>query len=1260
MLVLGIFAAVAAAQNCGNVWLQFLDAGHYDDAGNHHPDAASYGCGEQSNGKTLRNWFVFEVPPLDAPVVEATLFLFVSDLTSPDGQETFELRHVRTPVSSLRAGGTGLTSVYADLGDGVPFGSGVVTTQQVGGYIAIPLNASFLSNLTAAAGGSIALGGSIPSLNATPGDLESLFTQAHIAGNPPSLSITYAPTPLVITEQPNSETANVGQSILFFVMACGSTEPTYQWQFNGTNLPAQTNAWLEIASATPEAAGPYRVVVSNPSLTLTSAVAVLTVRDPKPQVSLTFNQGSPEMSVDETLALCATAQGTPAPALFWFRNGSLISNNVSCVVRSAVTTNDAGLYSVLASNAYGVATSSVTIAISQPPPLRALWSSPRPPYPVGGNAYLCASFTGPGFLTNVIWQFNDVTIAPTLPNSTCYYFSELSSADEGEYRVIGEATSGSYTSPPVQLTVYIEPPRYFGVTVLEGGAVVLNGQAVTFCVNVGGSPPLTRRWFRNGVERAELQGDCVSFLPVLPEHAGDYFLVLSNEAGAITNFVLDLTVSNTPPVFTSTPLNRTVVEGTTVTIQPQVLAGPSADITLQRNGTNVAVPYTALGFTLLDVTAADAGSYRFIASNVLGVATSAVWTLTITPAGPLDRWVQRNPSPQSQQLNDVAFAGNMFLAVGQRGTVLTSYDATNWFIQPRRVDASLTGLTVGPNGFVAVGTAGTILQSQDGTNWLPRSTSVHITFEDVIFATNRYVAVGSRSAFNQTIFGVSTNGADWEFSVLPGILAERTIAYGNGVFVAAGNRLARSLDGLSWSEVGQSFDGSIDSLLFNGEEFIAVGSDGRVQRTADGLNWIVGSTGAGRRLLGFEFAAQRYVAVGTRGTITTSLDSTNWSAAVSGTPDRLEAVAYGRGLFVAVGENGTTLTSPVGHSWSRQNRGTTRDLDGMALANGTVVVVGKAGTILTSADGSNYVAQATPVTNDLHGVFYGGGLWVAVGEPGIVLTSSNAADWTARATGSTNSLKNGTYGGGLWLAVGTEGNVVSSTNGVSWTSDHVSPLFDLNDVAFGNRTFVIAADGPGGQNGSAFVSSNGVNWVWANGFGFGKNLRSILFTNRFFVATANDGYVFLSTNAIHWQPRVAPLPYNLRGAYWANQLWTIVGNHGTILTTSNFVDWALRPTRTFENLHDVLYFDGKMLAIGNRGTVLQSGRWITQLEPPQAVGTKVTVVFKGIAGQTVELQSSADLRTWSTFRRVTNAPEVNVFNDTATPSGRRFYRILRQ
>jgi uncharacterized repeat protein (TIGR03803 family) len=90
-------------------------------------------------------------------------------------------------------------------------------------------------------------------------------------------ALTLVPAAPVITTQPQSQTAQVGNNVTFSVVANGWPAPNFQWQFNGQNIAGQTAPSLSLTNVQFTNAGGYSVIVTNAYGSVTSAVAQLTV-----------------------------------------------------------------------------------------------------------------------------------------------------------------------------------------------------------------------------------------------------------------------------------------------------------------------------------------------------------------------------------------------------------------------------------------------------------------------------------------------------------------------------------------------------------------------------------------------------------------------------------------------------------------------------------------------------------------------------------------------------------------------------------------------------------------------------------------------------------------------------------------------------------------------------------------------------------------------------------------------------------------------
>jgi hypothetical protein len=83
------------------------------------------------------------------------------------------------------------------------------------------------------------------------------------------------PSPLVITNQPKSQTVLAGEPVVLRVDVDGGVL-TYRWQKDGINLSSTSNT-VVISSAQLQSAGGYRVICTGPFNSVTSSVATLTV-----------------------------------------------------------------------------------------------------------------------------------------------------------------------------------------------------------------------------------------------------------------------------------------------------------------------------------------------------------------------------------------------------------------------------------------------------------------------------------------------------------------------------------------------------------------------------------------------------------------------------------------------------------------------------------------------------------------------------------------------------------------------------------------------------------------------------------------------------------------------------------------------------------------------------------------------------------------------------------------------------------------------
>jgi hypothetical protein len=184
-----------------------------------------------------------------------------------------------------------------------------------------------------------------------------------------------APSAPVISIPPASQTVWEGANVSFNVSATGTAPLTYRWRFGGLEIPGATNATLHLNSVSLADSGGYDVVVSNSFGSVTSGMAVLTVEPPPVAPAITGQPAALTVFAGEDATFAVAATGTAPLSYFWRRNGAVMQTGAApaLVVRSVVAAN-AGEYSVIVSNAAGVAVSeNAALTVLVPPPFAGVY-----------------------------------------------------------------------------------------------------------------------------------------------------------------------------------------------------------------------------------------------------------------------------------------------------------------------------------------------------------------------------------------------------------------------------------------------------------------------------------------------------------------------------------------------------------------------------------------------------------------------------------------------------------------------------------------------------------------------------------------------------------------------------------------------------------------------------------------------------------------------------------------------------------------------
>jgi hypothetical protein len=135
------------------------------------------------------------------------------------------------------------------------------------------------------------------------------------------------------------------------------------------------------------------------------------------------------------------------------------------------------------------------------------------------------------------------------------------------------------------------------------------------------------------------------------------------------------------------------------------------------------------------------------------------------------------------------------------------------------------------------GTVGKIVLSPDGRQWQevwPRVTNNALY--TVLGSTEYVIAAGE----NGTII-YSSNGSNWEYAITSEYIADTvrasTFALNSYVLVGDNGLILASYDGINFERMESLTTQTLNSVVYNGQYFVAVGTDATVVRSRDGFVW---------------------------------------------------------------------------------------------------------------------------------------------------------------------------------------------------------------------------------------------------------------------------------------------------------------------------------------------------------------------------------------------------------------------------------------
>ncbi len=363
-----------------------------------------------------------------------------------------------------------------------------------------------------------------------------------------------------------------------------------------------------------------------------------------------------------------------------------------------------------------------------------------------------------------------------------------------------------------------------------------------------------------------------------------------------------------------------------------------------------------------------------------------------------------------------------------------------------------------------------------------------------------------------------------------------------------GNAHVSNDGGASWAAPLNDTGQALESVTYNGSDYLAVGSGisvsidpgtssytenrssliSQLQAVTSDYN-VITDTG-GSRLVAAGYEVDVDLITPTTGSILTNFhDGNGWRAAtISPSPAPLYSMYWDGSRFIAGGADATILTSTDAVTWTQATTpGGTAIIRDATFDGTNHFAVGDGGTILKSDNGgANWSAVTSSTTEQLNAVTADdAGNIVAVGNNGVIIKSTDGGtNWSPVSTilpDPPPHLNNSFWHDGLFIITGDSALILTSSNdGSNWQSrvSTAAAGTALHGISRGNNQYIVT-----GSNNVVLKSPDGLSWSsmlrdttdrsWFRSNGSTYTFSSVTWNGQHFTATGQDGFIIDSNGA---------------------------------------------------------------------------------------------------------------------------------------------------
>jgi hypothetical protein len=417
----------------------------------------------------------------------------------------------------------------------------------------------------------------------------------------------------------------VGSSITMSAAASGDGPFTFKWH-KGDALLATTDLPIySITEAAESDSGTYTVHVSSTVATVVSEPVSLQVLTPvgietQPQDAIVMERTPLELSV-------ATV-GSGELSFNWYLNDTPIEGATSAVYTVAnATFADIGQYHVVVSNGASSAQSEkaniLVTPFIEPPSIVIQPQSKRANPGEPSSMVVLAKGASP---ISYQWKLNGEEIAGAV--GSFYLINAVGEENIGTYTVVISNEAASIESNPADLSLIVP----LSITSQSADLTVTPGDSFQLSVTLSMDDIQESYWAKDGERIPDASALSYVVTSANLQDAGSYTFHVSDGTGWLQSTPITLTV-NQPPVFTTTPENRTVVDGQRAMLQ--WIAEGAAPLTYELLLAGSVVDSNNNGsFWITPSGEEDTTLYTVTVSNAFGSITSQPVSVSLEQSNP--------------------------------------------------------------------------------------------------------------------------------------------------------------------------------------------------------------------------------------------------------------------------------------------------------------------------------------------------------------------------------------------------------------------------------------------------------------------------------------------------------------------------------------------------------------------------------------------------------------------------------------------------